>query len=43
MNVKNTFLHGKIDRDIYMEQPRRFESQSHPNYVCKLKKALYGL
>ena len=20
-----------------------FESQSHPNYVCKLKKALYGL
>lgn len=34
---------GEIDRDIYMEQPRGFESQRPKDYVCKLKKALYGL
>jgi hypothetical protein len=26
-----------------MEQPRGFESKIHPEYVCKLKKALYCL
>ncbi|KAL9273438.1 Retrovirus-related Pol polyprotein from transposon RE2-like protein [Drosera capensis] len=26
-----------------MEQPRGFESSDHPTYVCKLKKAIYGL
>ena len=43
MDVKNTFLHGELDKDIYMEQPRGFKSKIHPEYVCKLKKALYGL
>ena len=43
MDVKNTFLHGKLDKDIHMDQPRGFESKIHPEYVCKLKKALYGL
>lgn len=35
------FLHRELDREIYMEQPQGFESQAHPDYVCKL--ALYGL
>ena len=43
MDVKNAFLHGEFDKDIYMEQPRGFESKIHPEYVCKLKKDLYGL
>jgi len=43
MDVKNVFLHGELGKDIYMEQPRGFESKIHPEYVCKLKKALYGL
>ena len=28
MDVKNAFLHGKLDRDIFMDQPKGFESQS---------------
>lgn len=43
MDVKNAFLHGELDRSIYMEQPEGFRSRSHPHYVCKLKKAFYGL
>ena len=43
MDVKNAFLHGELDKDIYIEQPRGFESKIHLDYVCKLKKALYGL
>jgi hypothetical protein len=43
MDVKNAFLHRELDRDTYMEQPQRFKSEAHPNYICKLKKALYKL
>ncbi|KAG8495890.1 hypothetical protein CXB51_007509 [Gossypium anomalum] len=43
MDVKNDFLHGELDREIYMNQPTGFENGSHPSYVCKLKKALYEL
>jgi len=43
MNVKNAFLHGELDREIYMAQPMGFQSQEHPRYVFKLRKALYGL
>jgi hypothetical protein len=43
MDVKTAFLYGKIDVDIYMEQPEGFCSKERPDQVCKLKKALYGL
>ncbi|KAE8681718.1 hypothetical protein F3Y22_tig00111310pilonHSYRG00060 [Hibiscus syriacus] len=43
MDVKNAFLHGELDREIYMTQPMGFQSQDHLEYVCKLRKAFYGL
>ena len=43
MDVKTIFLHGDLDGEIYMEQPKDFEVKGKENYVCKLKKSLYGL
>lgn len=43
MDVKNTFLHGELDQEMYMLQPQEFENKLHPHHVCELKKELYGL
>nr|KAJ0189210.1 hypothetical protein LSAT_V11C800391990 [Lactuca sativa] len=43
MDVKNAFLHGELDQEIYMNQPKGFEDAVNPNHVCKLRKALYRL
>lgn len=42
-DVKNTFLHGDLDEEIYMEVLPDFESHSKGKMTSKLKKALYGL
>ena len=44
-DVKNAFIHAKIDKEIYVEQPTGFEkpdARGSKRY-CKLNKALYGL
>jgi len=43
MDVKNVFLHGDLQEEVYMEQPPSYVDQKHPNLVYRLKKALYGL
>ena len=43
MDVKTVFLHGDLDKKIYMEQPESFQVKSKEDYVRKLQKSLYGL
>jgi hypothetical protein len=43
MDVKNTFLYGVIQEEVFVRQPPSFENPMYPNRVYKLSKALYGL
>ena len=45
LDVKEAYLHPKIDEEVYLEQPKGFEKlDSNSNkLVCKLTKSIYGL
>ncbi|GJY29699.1 putative reverse transcriptase, RNA-dependent DNA polymerase, partial [Tanacetum coccineum] len=43
MDVKSAFLYGKIEEDVYVCQPPRFEDSDFHDRVYKVEKALYGL
>jgi hypothetical protein len=43
MDVKTTFLNGKVEQEVFVEQSDSFVLHNKDTHVCKLGKALYGL
>ena len=43
LDVKSAFLHGKLNEEVFVEQPCGYVQKGHEQKVNKLKKALYGL
>ncbi|GJZ17886.1 retrotransposon protein, putative, unclassified [Tanacetum coccineum] len=43
MDVKTAFLNGLLKEEVYVSQPNGFVNPDFPNYVYRLKKALYDL
>jgi len=43
LDVKSAFLHGELNEEVFVEQPRGYEKKGNEQKVYKLKRALYGL
>ena len=43
VDVKTAFLYGKLDEEIYMQQPEGFVQKGHKKLVLRLNRAIYGL
>jgi hypothetical protein len=43
MDVNTSFLNDDIEEEVYIEHPYGFVIHGKESYVCRLKKALYGL
>ena len=43
LDIKNVFLHGDLQEEVYIEQPPGFVAQGEIGKVCRLRKSLYGL
>ena len=42
MDVKKTFLHGDLEEEIYMKQPKGFSVKGKKELECKLKSLCMG-
>jgi len=43
LDVKTTFLHGDLEEQIYMKQPKGFIVEGKEDHACLLKKSLYDI
>ena len=43
MDVVTAFLNGRLDEEIYMEQPPGYIKKGEEQLVCKLNRSMYGL
>ena len=43
LDIRNVFLHGDLQEEVYMEQPLGFVAQGEIGKACRLRKSLYGL
>ena len=43
LDVKTAFLYGKLDEEIYVEQPEGFKLKGQEDKVLQLYRAIYGL
>ena len=43
MDVKSAFLKGRLNKELFVEQPEGFHDPHFSYHVLRLKKALYGL
>ncbi|WKA08566.1 hypothetical protein VitviT2T_026277 [Vitis vinifera] len=43
LDVKNAFLHGDLEKEIYMDLPPGYTATSEAKIACSLQRALYGL
>ena len=43
LDVKNAFLNGNLEEEVYMDIPTGMKMTWNSNQVCRLRKSLYGL
>lgn len=42
-DIKNAFIHGDLEKEVYMNIPPGYIAPSEVKMACKLQRALYGL
>ena len=43
MYVTTAFLNSELEEEVYMKQPEGFIVKGKEDFVCKLKRSIYGL
>lgn len=43
LNIKNVFLNGDLEKEVFMSLPPGFEGKHGQKKMCRLRKSLYGL